>query len=127
MAWSDLLRVGRESKVRPRREPISLESDHAYLCIRSVAADGRRHLMQYAIADDLGSVLLSVFGAADKGEQKPTLGGLARQSPFMTHPVFTPYYTVPISMLSLWTLLFATLRPDGAAADNPPHAQPAGV
>jgi len=46
---------------------------------------------------------------------------------FVTHPVFTPYYTVPISMLSLWTLLFATLRPDGAAADNPPHAQPAGV
>ena len=32
---------------------------------------------------------------------------------FMTHPVFTPYYTVPISMLSLWTLLFATLKPYG--------------
>jgi hypothetical protein len=28
---------------------------------------------------------------------------------FMTHPVFTPYYTVPVAMLSLWTLLFATL------------------
>jgi hypothetical protein len=28
---------------------------------------------------------------------------------FMTHPVFTPYYTIPIAMLSLWTLLFATL------------------
>jgi 4-amino-4-deoxy-L-arabinose transferase-like glycosyltransferase len=28
---------------------------------------------------------------------------------FMTHPVFTPYYTIPIGMLSLWTLLFATL------------------
>jgi hypothetical protein len=31
---------------------------------------------------------------------------------FMTHPVFTPYYTVPVAMLSLWTLLFATLVPD---------------
>ena len=30
---------------------------------------------------------------------------------FMTHPVFTPYYTIPIAMLSLWTLLFATLVP----------------
>lgn len=30
---------------------------------------------------------------------------------FMTHPVFTPYYTIPVAMLSLWTLLFATLIP----------------
>jgi hypothetical protein len=30
---------------------------------------------------------------------------------FMTHPVFTPYYTIPIAMLSLWTLLFTTLLP----------------
>jgi len=28
---------------------------------------------------------------------------------FMTHPIFTPYYMIPIDMLSLWTLLFATL------------------
>jgi hypothetical protein len=28
---------------------------------------------------------------------------------FTTHPVFTPYYVIPIVMLSLWTLLFATL------------------
>jgi hypothetical protein len=44
---------------------------------------------------------------------------------FMSHPVFTPYYTVPISMLSLWTLLFATLKPYGeTAADNPVLQQP---
>jgi hypothetical protein len=44
---------------------------------------------------------------------------------FMTHPVFTPYYTIPISMLSLWTLLFATLKPYGeTAADNPTLQQP---
>ena len=34
---------------------------------------------------------------------------------FMTHPVFTPYYMLPIDMLSLWTLLFVTLVPRGAA------------
>ncbi len=27
---------------------------------------------------------------------------------FATHPVFTPYYTIPIAALSLWTLVFAT-------------------
>ena len=44
---------------------------------------------------------------------------------FMSHPVFTPYYTVPISMLSLWTLLFATLKPYGeTVADNPVLQQP---
>jgi hypothetical protein len=30
---------------------------------------------------------------------------------FMSHTVVTPYYTVPIAMLSLWTLLFASLMP----------------
>jgi hypothetical protein len=30
---------------------------------------------------------------------------------FMTQLVFTPYYTIPIAMLSLSTLLFATLIP----------------
>jgi len=44
---------------------------------------------------------------------------------FATHPVFTHYYTVPIAMLSLWTLLFITLAPREAVADNPAVAQPA--
>jgi hypothetical protein len=28
---------------------------------------------------------------------------------FLSHPVFTPYYLIPISMLSLWSLFFAEL------------------
>jgi hypothetical protein len=44
---------------------------------------------------------------------------------FATHPVFTPYYTVPVAMLSLWTLLFVTLTPRQAAAENSALAQPA--
>jgi hypothetical protein len=45
---------------------------------------------------------------------------------FMSHPVFTPYYIIPIDMLSLWTLLFATLDLRGErAADNPAFPQPA--
>jgi hypothetical protein len=42
---------------------------------------------------------------------------------FATHPVFTQYYTIPISMLTLWTLLFATVLMNGevpkAQADGP--------
>ena len=38
---------------------------------------------------------------------------------FMTHPTFNPYYTVPIAMLSLWSLLFASLmRPVESEADS---------
>jgi hypothetical protein len=37
---------------------------------------------------------------------------------FMSHPVFTPYYTVPIAMLSLWSLLFATLPQTTEAVDD---------
>ncbi|MBR0719301.1 hypothetical protein [Bradyrhizobium liaoningense] len=41
---------------------------------------------------------------------------------FATHPVFTQYYTIPISMLTLWTVLFATVlmrEAQGAEADGP--------
>ena len=43
---------------------------------------------------------------------------------FMTHPIFTPYYIIPIDMLSLWTLLFATL---GLRADKSAIPQPANA
>ena len=43
---------------------------------------------------------------------------------FMTHPIFSPYYIIPIDMLSLWTLLFATLglRADKSAFPRPANA-----
>jgi hypothetical protein len=37
---------------------------------------------------------------------------------FMSHPVFTPYYTIPIAMLSLWSLLFASLMQPAEAVDG---------
>jgi hypothetical protein len=37
---------------------------------------------------------------------------------FLSHPVFTPYYTVPIAMLSLWSLLFAWLMQDAEAVEG---------
>jgi hypothetical protein len=33
---------------------------------------------------------------------------------FLSHPLFTPYYIVPVVMLSLWSLLFASVRPGAA-------------
>lgn len=47
---------------------------------------------------------------------------------FMTHPIFTPYYIIPIDMLSLWTLLFATLDLRGErAAKSAAFPQPANA
>ncbi len=37
---------------------------------------------------------------------------------FMSHPVFTPYYTVPVAVLSLWSLLFARLMQSAEAVDG---------
>jgi hypothetical protein len=37
---------------------------------------------------------------------------------FMTHPIFTPYYTIPLAMLSLWSLLFGTLLQDESVQDR---------
>jgi hypothetical protein len=38
---------------------------------------------------------------------------------FLSHPVFTPYYTIPVAMLSLWSLLFGSLmQPSRAVAER---------
>jgi hypothetical protein len=37
---------------------------------------------------------------------------------FLTHPVFTPYYTIPVAMLSLRSLLFAALMAPPEAVDD---------
>jgi hypothetical protein len=44
---------------------------------------------------------------------------------FLSHPIFTPYYTIPIVMLSLWSLLFATLLRPAEAVDDSPLGQAA--
>lgn len=47
---------------------------------------------------------------------------------FLSHPIFTQYYLMPLAMLSLWTLLFATpyrradTAPYGLAARQPAKA-----
>ena len=46
---------------------------------------------------------------------------------FLSHPVFTPYYTVPVAMLSLWSLLFASLLQPAEAGDAGRVGQAAGL
>lgn len=63
--------------------------------------------------------------AGHAGVRKLTLlvaGNLALNLAFFaTHPVFTPYYIIPILMLSLWTLLFAAVFTRGPAKGTMPH------
>ena len=37
---------------------------------------------------------------------------------FMTHPTFNPYYVMPVAMLSLWSLLFASLMRSAESGDS---------
>jgi hypothetical protein len=37
---------------------------------------------------------------------------------FVSHPLFTPYYTVPVAMLSLWSLLFGSLLQPAVEVDD---------
>jgi hypothetical protein len=61
MAWLDQLRWGRRGSETRRLRPPELDANQAYLHVRSVAADGERHLMQYAVVDGAANVLISVF------------------------------------------------------------------
>lgn len=44
---------------------------------------------------------------------------------FLSHPVVTPYYTVPVAMLSLWSLLFAALMQPREAVEDAAAARAA--
>lgn len=95
-------------------------------------------LLSYLV--DVQFTLLAISAAwtlwlwhAHRGRAQPvtvlvTLNLAANLIFFMTHPIFTPYYIIPIDMLSLWTLLFATLdlRRE-RAADRAAFPQPASA
>ena len=56
------------------------------------------------------AVLLARSVAGDPRVALIVAGNLAvGLSYFMTHPIFTPYYIIPLAMLSLWSLLFGYL------------------
>jgi hypothetical protein len=72
--------------------------------------------------DDMQFVLLFLAGASiawllrtrsDRGVRRVALVTVANMivnlAFFLSHPVFTPYYLIPIAMLSLWSVAFAAL------------------
>ena len=80
---------------------------------------------------DMQFVLLVLAGVWTFVTLRRTGGNAARQTAlvtaanllvnlafFLTHPVFTPYYTIPVAMLSLWSLLFAALLAPAEAVDD---------
>ena len=81
--------------------------------VRSIAP--RRH-----IVDVESAVILRA--RADNGVRRVALVTAANLAVnlafFLSHPVFTPYYTVPIAMLSLWSLLFGSLIEPAEAVDG---------
>ena len=64
-------------------------------------------ILRWRRADAIGQVALV------------TAGNLALNLAFfLSHPVFTPYYTIPVAMLSLWSLLFASVMHPAEAGDD---------
>ncbi len=59
-------------------------SEHVYFAVRSVAADGRQHVMQYAFVDDRGNVALSAFV---RSSSPATLFGGAASEDLPTEPM----------------------------------------
>jgi hypothetical protein len=93
--------------------------DFSFSVIWSYAAD-----LQFALLLLAGAwtvvILLSSTGNGIRQTAFVTAGNLlVNLAFFLSHPVFTPYYTIPIAMLSLWSLLFASLiQPAEAVDDN---------
>ena len=80
---------------------------------------------------DMQFVLLVLAGASTalmwRSNRKDGMGRIAlvtaanlllNMAFFLSHPIFTPYYAIPIAMLSLWSLLFAALMPPVEAVDE---------
>jgi hypothetical protein len=67
----------------------------------------------------IGWILRLYGGAGIKSVALVTaLNLVANVAFFMTHPIFNPYYLIPILMLSLWSLLFASLMQSTESDDN---------
>jgi hypothetical protein len=83
--------------------------DFSFSIVRSYLADMQFVLLVLACA----WTIMMLRGSRGTGAARTamiTAGNLAANLAFfMSHPIFTPYYTVPVAMLSLWSLLFGSL------------------
>jgi hypothetical protein len=92
--------------------------DFSFSVIRSYVADMQFVLLVLAIA---WTVLILRWRGGNGIRQVAlvTAGNLlVNLAFFLSHPVFTPYYTIPVGMLSLWSLLFASLMQPAEIVDD---------
>ena len=99
--------------------------DFSFRVIRSYVADMQFLLLMLAMA----WTALMLARPSSNGAQRIALVTAANLAVnlafFLSHPVFTPYYTIPIAMLSQWSLLFAFLMHPPEAVDGGLLAQAA--
>jgi hypothetical protein len=99
--------------------------DFSFRVIRSYVADMQFFLLMLAMA----WTALMLARPSSNGAQRIALVTAANLTVnlafFLSHPVFTPYYTIPIAMLSQWSLLFAFLMHPPEAVDGRLLAQAA--
>jgi len=106
----------------------SAAPDLSFSVVRSYLAD-----MQFVLLVLAGAWTIVMLRGSRRTDASRvavvTAGNLvANLAFFMSHPVFTPYYTVPVAMLSLWSLLFGFLikpwarQQDAKAPSFPVHA-----
>jgi hypothetical protein len=99
--------------------------DFSFRVIWSYVADMQFFLLMLAMA----WTALMLARPGSNGAQRIALVTAANLAVnlafFLSHPVFTPYYTIPIAMLSQWSLLFAFLMQPPEAVDGRLLAQAA--
>jgi hypothetical protein len=99
--------------------PDVMPPDFSFGIVRQYVAD-----MQFVLLVLAGATTAFLLRArGDDGVRRVALVTAANLAVnlafFLSHPVFTPYYTIPIAMLSLWSLLFGSLmQPSTAVAES---------
>ena len=92
-----------------RRYPLRFErSDNRYQCPAGLCH--RPAVLLLVLASVWVVAILRLYKGGTRSVALVTaLNLVVNVAFFMTHPTFNPYYVVPIAMLSLWSLLFASL------------------
>jgi hypothetical protein len=99
--------------------------DFSFSVIGHYVADMQFALLVVAMAWTVWMLRSRRWNATRQVALVTALNLLVNLSFFLSHPVFTPYYTIPIAMLSLWSLLFVSLMRPVEAVDGGPVGQAA--
>jgi hypothetical protein len=101
--------------------------DVSFDVIRQYALDLQGGLLLLAVAWTIGILLVLRESAVRRVALVVATNLAVNLAFFVSHPIATPYYTIPIAMLSLWSLLFASLVEPMEAVDHGLAKQAAGL